>query len=79
MHPGTKRKFNEISQNVAGKITSLGNNMENLKIGESKMTVSNEKICKVPISGKEVYSKKSILCGEHKRSIKENSKNILKK
>lgn len=38
------------------------------------MTVSNEKICKVPRSGKEVYSKKSILCGEHKRSIKENSK-----
>lgn len=36
MHPGTKGKFNEISQNVSGKITSLGNNMKDLKIGESK-------------------------------------------
>ncbi|MGY3743208.1 hypothetical protein [Leuconostoc inhae] len=38
------------------------------------MTISHEKVCKVPGCSKEVYSKTSFFCGEHKRSIKENSK-----
>ncbi|ADG41034.1 MULTISPECIES: hypothetical protein [Leuconostoc] len=41
------------------------------------MTVSDEKVCKVPGCSKEVYNAKSFFCGEHKRSVKENGKKAL--
>lgn len=44
--------------------------MKDLKIGESKKTASNERICKVPERSKRSTAKKQFFVG----NIKENSK-----